>query len=338
MKNLLITIPVHILAWVLLLMVPFLSTYQVIKSFTPATTHVIMTPVLVLSLLLISVFYINYLVLIPRYLLPKKYLLYAATFLLFIGIAFALSGLIFYYFDFDPEKANPVISKISPIAKANAFLMLMISVLASISLAINNRLRQAEKEKLSAQIAYLKSQINPHFLFNTLNSIYATAIDTSPQTADMVDKLSEMMRYTMKEIQNDTVPLAEEVNYINNYIALQKMRLDSNIKFDYTTSGTWGELRIAPMLLIPFVENAFKHGVNAEQNSNISISLGVDKSELQFKVANNKVAVQTDAIEKTGLGIENTRHRLALIYPSCHLLTIVETADDFTVSLQISLL
>jgi len=217
--------------------------------------------------------------------------------------------------------------------------MLIVSILASISLTINNHLRQLEKEKLVAQISSLKSQINPHFLFNTLNNIYATAIDTSPRTADMVDKLSEMMRYTMKETQNDFVPLEEEINYLNNYIELQKLRLDSKIKFDYTIDGEFSELQIAPMLLIPFVENAFKHGVNSEQDSNIRINIKADESELHFLVANNKVNIQSGIKgNSSGLGIENTKHRLVLIYPSKHLLTIKETENDFTVSLHINLL
>jgi sensor histidine kinase YesM len=196
-----------------------------------------------------------------------------------------------------------------------------------------------EKEKLVAQISSLQFQINPHFLFNTLNNIYATAIDTSPRTADMVDKLSEMMRYTMKETQNDFVPLVEEINYLNNFIELQKLRFERIIKFEYTVEGEFSELQIAPMLLIPFVENAFKHGVNSEQDSNIRINIKTTESELHFLVVNNKVNIQSGIkANSDGLGIENTKHRLVLIYPSKHLLTIKETEYDFTVSLHINLL
>ena len=341
MKNLFITISIHVIAWGLLLMVPFLSTYQVIKSFAP-TDNISFVPIIILSLFLIVIFYFNYFVLIPKFLLLKKYLLYVITLVLSIVTAFVLSGVFFNLFDFNPDNIasiNPVLIKIEPIMRANAFLMLIISILASISLTINNHLRQLEKEKLVAQISSLKSQINPHFLFNTLNNIYATAIDTSPRTADMVDKLSEMMRYTMKETQNDFVPLEEEINYLNNFIELQKLRLERTIKFDYTIEGEFSELQIAPMLLIPFVENAFKHGVNSEQDSNIRINIKANESELHFLVANNKVNIQSDIKENSGgLGIENTKHRLALIYPSKHLLTIKETENDFIVSLHINLL
>ncbi len=287
------------------------------------------------------IFYFNYFVLIPKFLLLKKYLLYVSTLVLSITTAFVLSGLFLNIFDYDPDKfetINPVLTKIEPILKANTFLMLIISILASISVTINNHLRQLEKEKLVAQISSLKSQINPHFLFNTLNNIYATAIDASPRTADMVDKLSEMMRYTMKETQNDFVPLEEEINYLNNFIELQKLRLESKIKFEYEIEGDFVELQIAPMLLIPFVENAFKYGVNSEQNSNIRIDIKANESELHFLVANKKVDIKSGINEHSGLGIENTKHRLNLIYPSKHLLTINETENDFIVSLHINLL
>ena len=339
MKNLFIKISIHIIAWGLLLMVPFLSTYQVIKSFAP-TDNISLVPIIILSLFLIIIFYFNYFVLIPKFLLLKKYWLYISLLVFSIVTGFVLSGLFFNLFGVNPDNIasiNPVLIKIEPVMRANTFLMLIISILSSISLTINNHLRQLEKEKLVAQISSLKSQINPHFLFNTLNNIYATAIDTSPRTADMVDKLSEMMRYTMKESQNDFVPLEEEINYLNNFIELQKLRLESKIKFDYSVEGDFTELQIAPMLLIPFVENAFKHGVNSEQNSNIRINIKADETELHFLVTNNKVKNQSNPNEHNGLGIENTKHRLALIYPSRHLLTIKETEHDFMVSLHINL-
>jgi len=340
MKSFFITISIHIIAWGLLLMVLFMSTYQVIKSIAP-TENISLVPIIISSLFLIVIFYFNYFILIPRFLLLKKYLLYAITLVLSIAAAFVLSEVFFNLFGINPgniSSINPLLIKIEPVMRANAFLMLTISILASISLTINDHLRQLEKEKLVAQISSLKSQINPHFLFNTLNNIYATALDTSPRAADMVDKLSEMMRYTMKDTQNDFVPLEEEINYLNNFIELQKLRFESKIKFDYTIEGEFTKLQIAPMLLIPFVENAFKHGVNSEQDSNIRININASESELHFLVANNKVDIQSGIKENSsGLGIENTKNRLVLIYPSRHLLTIKETEKDFIVSLHINL-
>ncbi|MDD3320361.1 MAG: histidine kinase [Paludibacter sp.] len=340
MKNLFTTISIHVIAWGMLLMIPFLSIQQVVKSFIPIEENFSLVPVFTLSLLLMVIFYFNYFVLIPKFLLSKKYLLYISTLILSIIAAFIVSGFFLNLVDFNHDDIvsnSSELIKLKPIIKANTFLMLIISILASIALTMNNHLRQTEKEKLSAQLSSLKSQINPHFLFNTLNNIYATAIDTSPQTADMVEKLSEMMRYSMKETQKDFVPLEEEFNYIDNYIELQKLRFDNQVKLDYNIEGEFSELQIAPMLLIPFIENAFKHGVNSEQNSNIKISLKIDNSELHLRVTNNLVKNQSSTTERSGLGINNTKHRLELIYPSKHLLTINETEKDFTVLLHINL-
>jgi LytS/YehU family sensor histidine kinase len=173
--------------------------------------------------------------------------------------------------------------------------------------------------------------------FNTLNNIYATAMDTSPKAADMVDKLSEMMRYTMKDTQQDFVLLEDEINYINNFIELQKLRLDRSVKLEYCSLENIPAFRIAPMLLIPFIENAFKHGVNSEQKSRIKIEITMNKKEFQLRVVNNKVNVQQDISERSGLGIINTNHRLNLIYPSKHLLVIHDTDKEFSVSLHINL-
>jgi sensor histidine kinase YesM len=293
-----------------------------------------------LSAVLITTWYFNYLFLIPKFLLPKKYWFYFLLLLLTIVIVLVFSGLIFSFSDFNPDllvKTYPAVEKIIPVIIINALSLWLLSIALSILWTVYNRLKQTESEKLSAQIASLKSQINPHFLFNTLNNIYAIAIDSSPKTADMIDKLSEMMRYTMKDTQQDFVMLEDEVNYISNFIELQKLRLDRSVKLEYHTPDNFPPLRIAPVLLIPFVENAFKHGVNSEQKSRIRIEISIDKTEFQLSVVNNKVNVQREISERSGLGIINTNHRLNLIYPSKHLLVINETEKEFFVSLHINL-
>lgn len=334
------TIAMHALVWVLLLVIPYVTTDQVFNSLDPASDIKYLLLCFALSTVLISIFYFNYLFLIPRYLLTKKYWFYFSFLLLAIALVLLLSGVIFIFSGFNPEtlaQKNPAIEKIIPVIIINALLLWLLSIAFSILWAAYNRLKQTESEKLSAQIASLKSQINPHFLFNTLNNIYATAIDSAPKAADMVDKLSEMMRYTMKDTQQDFVSLEDEINYINNFIELQKLRLDRSVKLEYTSLETIPELRIAPMLLIPFVENAFKHGVNAEQKSAIKIEMAINKTEFQLRVVNNKVNVQKEISERSGLGIENTKHRLNLIYPSNHLLVISDTEKEFSVSLHINL-
>lgn len=335
-------IAIHVTAWTLLCLVPFFSTYQVLRSISPVTENKLFLPVLILGLSLIVIFYLNYFWLIKKYLLKKKYVTYAVSFIACTLLSIAISGLIFYVFDFRPEllaDRNPLIRTIGPIARANAFLMLVVAFVTSISLSLNDQLRQTEKEKGAAEVALLKSQINPHFLFNTLNSIYATAIDSSPQTAEMVEKLSEMMRYTMRDTQKDFVLLEDEISYISNYVELQRLRLDTSVALELIVrGGPSRQLQIAPMLLIPFIENAFKHGVNPEQKSDICIDIEVQEKGIRMLVANTKVHVQDEMSELSGLGIENTKSRLQLIYPSAHTLTINQSENDFKVVLHINLL
>lgn len=338
------TLATHSIVWIFLLAVPYVSTDQVFDLVAPESEIKYLLLSIVLSILLIIIFYFNYFILLPRYLLAKKYLHYFSFLLLAVIIVFLLSSAaLFYFFDFNTEilaGTNPDFEKVIPILPViiiNSVFLWLLATVSSVSFAVHNKLKQTESEKLSAQIASLKSQINPHFLFNTLNNIYAMAIDSAPKAADMVDKLSEMMRYTMKDTQQDFVLLQDEINYINNYIELQKIRLDRSVRLEYSCTEQVPHLQIAPMLLVPFIENAFKHGVNSEQKSSIRIELIIKKNELKLYVVNNKVSIQKDIGERSGLGINNTWHRLNLIYPSRHLLVIDDTEKEFSVSLHINL-
>ncbi|GHT36679.1 sensor histidine kinase [Bacteroidia bacterium] len=340
MKAKKLTIAVHIFVWLLLLVIPYISTDQVFNSLDPASDVKYLLLCLSLSSVLLAAFYFNHFFLIPKFLFAKKGWLYFLVLLLMIAAVFSFIGIIFVSFGFNPEtldKTNPIVEKILPVITINALSLWLLAIISSVLWAIYNRLKQTESERLSAQIASLKSQINPHFLFNTLNNIYATAIDTSPKAADMVDKLSEMMRYTMKDTQQDFVLLEDEINYISNYIELQRLRLDKSIKLEYSGLENIPALQITPMLLIPFIENAFKHGVNSEQKSHIKIEITMNDAEFRLSVVNNKVDIQQQISERSGLGIENTKHRLNLIYPSKHLLVINDTEKQFIVSLHINL-
>lgn len=338
------TIVTHTLVWLILVVIPYISTDQIFNFLDPSSNPQYLLLCFSLSGVLLSLFYFHYLVLIPKYLLTKRYWTYFLFLLLAVAAVLFLAAIIFFYSEFNPEaisKTNPAIEKIIPVIIINAGSLWLLTVFSSILWAAYNRIQQVEREKLTAQIASLKSQINPHFLFNTLNNIYATAIEGSPRAADMVDKLSEMMRYTMKEIQQDYVSLEDEINYIENYIELQKNRLDKSVQLEYhvecVTTDNISSLRIAPMMLIPFIENAFKHGVNSEQKSRIKIEIEINNSEIHLSVVNNKVTVQRDISERSGLGIENTKHRLNLMYPAKHLLVIDNGKKEFSVSLHINL-
>lgn len=335
-----VSLTMHALVCLMLLVIPYASTDQVFRSLEPALDNKYKLLCLLLSSVLIATFYINYLILIPKYLLAKKYVFYTLFMIIAISLVISVTGFTFFYTNFGDKtlvEFNTTAEKVVPVIIINALSLWLVSILSSILWVIYDRLKQTESERLSAQIASLKSQINPHFLFNTLNNIYATTIDSSPKAADMVDKLSEMMRYTMNESQFGFVALEDEINYVTNFIELQKVRLDKSVKLDYKSLENVSFLRIAPMLLIPFIENAFKHGVNSEQKSHIRIEMELRNKEFRLFVMNNKVCVQRDVGESNRLGIHTTKRRLELIYPSRHLLVIYDGEKEFTVSLNISL-
>jgi Histidine kinase len=217
------------------------------------------------------------------------------------------------------------------------FQFMMVLVLSTM-IRINNRLKQTEKEKVNAELSYLKAQINPHFLFNTLNSIYSSAIDENAEnTATAIVKLSGMMRYVINEAHHHCVPLPNELNYISDYIELQKLRLGSTVHLLFGINGNAAGKQIAPLILISFIENAFKYGVNPEENSVITIEIDIHNNDLLLSVLNNKVKTPNADRLKNNIGLENTRNRLQLIYPSRHELAVKEDEKEYLVLLKINL-
>ncbi len=201
-----------------------------------------------------------------------------------------------------------------------------------------NRLKATEKNQRAAELAYLKSQINPHFIFNTLNSIYSMAIRKSDNTAQAIVQLSGLMRYTLTEAKEEFVNIKQEFSYIRDYITLQQGRLGNSVDLKYTIEGDDKNLKIAPLLLIPFIENAFKHGVNAEENSQISINLLASNDAIQLGVNNNKVNHQVNTFEQSGLGLDNTKKRLELLYPGKFTLDIQDLSTSYSILLKIKLI
>ncbi len=197
----------------------------------------------------------------------------------------------------------------------------------------------AEKEKLQkeTELKYLKEQVNPHFLFNSLNSIYSLSRQQSPETPELVMQLSELMRYQLESSKKDRVLLKEELEFIENYLLLEEKRLSNRCNIEFQINGELRGLKIAPMLLIPFVENAIKHGAQStNQQSAIDISVTIDQKSLSFCVVNSKPSVITTS-ERNGFGLENVKRRLNLLYPEAHVLTIEDMADQYRIDLSIDL-
>ncbi len=193
-----------------------------------------------------------------------------------------------------------------------------------------------------ANLDFLRSQINPHFLFNALNTIYGMALqENAERTSSGIEKLGDMMRFMLQENMQEKIALSREIDYLNNYISFQKLRTESksNVSIMADIDQPRDIVQIAPMLLIPFVENAFKHGISFREPSYINITLEMREKVLHFDVSNSKHLQQDNDPEKgkSGIGLDNVKQRLQLIYPNRHDLQIRETKKDFFVHLTIRL-
>ena len=196
------------------------------------------------------------------------------------------------------------------------------------------RMREIEKEKFSAELGLLKAQINPHFFFNTLNSLYALNLKGSEQSSKMVLGLSDLMHYMLYEANENTVSLKKEIKYLENYIAIEQMRFADRLELTFQYSGDIEGKEIAPLILLPFIENAFKHGI--EDNSGwITINLKVTGNKLFLKVENSYL--KTEKQKGKGLGLKNVKRRLELTYPGKHELRIDEDKETFEIDLKLDL-
>jgi sensor histidine kinase YesM len=197
--------------------------------------------------------------------------------------------------------------------------------------------KEMENQKLGAELSLLKSQINPHFFFNTLNSIYSLSIIKSEKTSEAVIKLSELMRYIIYDTERKVVPLTKEIEYIANYIELQRLRLPDEIKVRFKTNLREGESVIEPLLLLPFVENAFKHGVDVEKGGKINIEITQTGDELRLLVENPLVENNNNGKRQSGIGVDNTLKRLKLLYADSFTFAAGPVQSNFVVDLTLKL-
>lgn len=201
------------------------------------------------------------------------------------------------------------------------------------------RSRELENRQLSSELRFLKAQVNPHFLFNTLNNLYYLAVNQSDQTPEVIAKLSGMMRYMIHESNTENVLLSKEVEYMENYLDLEKLRLNEEVPITFEVEGNVSGARITPLILMAFLENAFKHGIgNNGGNSWITVSLKVSEGSLSYKVANSILQNNEKTVrEASGLGLANVRRRLDLSYPGNYELDVTEDEERYRVHLTINL-
>lgn len=202
----------------------------------------------------------------------------------------------------------------------------------------NEENQQLEKEKLQAELQSLRNQLHPHFLFNTLNSLYSLTLQNSSKAPQMIVRLSELLRYVLTESRKTSVELARELGLINNYVELEKIRFGERLNVTIHVEGSIEDVQVTPLLLLPFLENSFKHGIRSRvDDAWISIYITVTEGELLFKMVNSKSKGETLMLPSTGIGLQNIRRRLQLLYPRQHELRVTEGGDTYVVTLRIQI-
>ena len=288
---------------------------------------------------IVLIVYLNLQVLFPLFLERGKYFLYG----IFVLMAAAL-GSGFYIMLFD-SWIDYIFSGYYFIAYYSFWDILLYFVIFIFTTSLFRlargwfRLQEIEKEKTISELKALKSQINPHFLFNSLNSIYSLARKNSSRVPGKIVQLSDLMRHIIYESDVDFIALEKEVEMVKNYIELQNLRTSEKEKIDMEILGEIEGKKIAPLIFLPFVENSFKHGLKSGAKSAfVKIKLEVSESVLNFEIENSKGKIsEINDLKYKGIGIENVKKRLKLIYPNLHSLKISDYEKTFKVFLQVQL-
>jgi LytS/YehU family sensor histidine kinase len=200
---------------------------------------------------------------------------------------------------------------------------------------LNTKVLEAQLKLKEQELKYLKMQIHPHFLFNTLNTLYGFALAKAAETPDMILKLSNLLDYLLYQVDKPQVSLSTEIAHIRDYIDLERMRFDDSLDIELSVSELSDDIQVAPMLLIPFVENAFKHGGRSHDNKLIiKLKLTREESAVHFDLENSINQYETDK-EREGIGLTNIEKRLEMLYPNRHRLIINQDTDFYRVSLTL---
>jgi two-component system LytT family sensor kinase len=338
-----ITLLLHITAWVLLFSLPYLLRPQN-NSGQPAhpepqnsTINFIISRAS--DVMLIGFFYLNAMVLIPALFYKKKYALYTVA---VIG-SFAVYVVFFWIirvsftdldksFEFRKHLFFCTYIFLFILACSIAYKTIRDKVIA------DNLAKEKENEYLKTELSLLRSQVSPHFMFNVLNNMVALARKQSDLLEPSLIKLSSLMRYMLYETDEEKVSLEKETEYLQSYIDLQRQRFSKKVIINVNMQTTDRLYDIEPMLLIPFVENAFKHGTGMIEHAQIDIDLKAVNNKLQFTVSNNYDPSSVEVKDKaSGIGLTNVQRRLDLLYPNHHNLQITRENEKFIVSLQIDL-
>lgn len=308
------------------------------------------------SLFMVSIhfliFYGNYYLLMPYTFAKQRYILFVLGTIVFASSWFLIANAVFFYafkygYWVSPEILR-IESSINPypsverlwaaritLSGFNVFFISILYFYVERDKERKQRLWELEHEKINAEIKLLRMQINPHFLFNALNNIYSKAVLEESKVADSILKLSNLLRYTLYDCDTDRIGLVKELEYIDNYIDLQKLKDNELDSIDLLVEGNITAARIAPMLLIAFVENAFKHG-NITEGGWITIKMEVSKDKFRFNCTNSVANFTVVNEDSSGIGLANVQKRLNLYYANSHQLTINKRDNEFEINLIIN--
>ncbi len=349
-----IQILLHLSAWLFLIILP-----QIIINRYWGNSDFIDWRFYFSALVFGFIFYVNYLWLIPRYYFRKNkltYFIFAAILIVLVYFADNSMGRQFHNPERD-EKIAEAFEKLRSeedhsrppfrLFQAYYFLVMGISITGfSLGLkmierysATEKRQKELEKEKLNSELAFLKNQVSPHFFFNTLNNIYSLVEINSEDAQEAILKLSKLMRYLLYESEHGESLLTDEIEFMKHYVDLMQLRVSKKVDISIDLPEENTDLKIPPLLFIPFIENAFKHGISYRDKSFIKVTMSAENGKISFMCVNS---VASDKKEKhdenhSGIGLENVKKRLALLFPAKHVLNISSDSDVFTVSLEIEL-
>jgi hypothetical protein len=289
--------------------------------------------------------YLHLYVIVPKFLNRQKF----GWYLLITGILVCFSSWLNYYLlqvlpgPDSPESLRLFAERISWTFNILEAIIVVILTYALkytlIAFLTQNELLRLQKEKLQLELRSLKAQVHPHFLFNTLNNLYSLTLKNSARAGEMVLKLSDIMRYVLYEANEDQVKLEKEITFIRNYIELQRIRYSENHRINICVKGSVNTQKVAPLLFIDFVENAFKHGLDKRfADGYVSVEFEVEENRLLFRVKNSSSQSDEPGEEKqSGIGLQNVKRRLELIYSDRHWLDIRNTPEEFSVELKLDL-
>lgn len=279
-------------------------------------------------------FYINYYFIVPRFLLKKKYIQYVIYTGLNIVVFIILSAYFWNHYEF----RTPLLSnnQISNLVNASLYYFLVSTAIKMLDYWLKSEMRRKilEREIKETELLYLKSQMSPHFLFNTLNNIYGLSLKNNPQTSLAISQLKDLMIYMANYEKSKKIALLEEINYLKSFIALNKLRSIAKTEFNIKDDPMLNLFQIEPMILLPFFENAFKHGYYGVDGI-VIIDIFFDKNSFNFSIKNTiNIGKRKDAIG--GIGIPNVKRRLELLYPENYNLNAFSENGWFMVELKIN--